>query len=427
MGLARRPARGMGLLWKELNSLLREPMVIAMIVLPFVIYASMGPLMGGFVRQVSSAARLQGVRAAVLLCGDKASPLAGLLAEAAARSLNASVVRGCDPLALLREGYNVVVAVNASSTVPRLSVYVSGDVSRLMRTLTLPQAVVSRIRRGLAPHGAAENVTASLYVVIGGKMWSFDDLNRLYGAATTLSYAALFVVFPAASLGAAMLGAEREERTLEVLLSLPLPRSRIALAKMAAALVAALLAAGSAIAGLLYMAHSASTASGGGEAVATGTALASEILRYYGPGSLAAYAAAVALEALFAVTAAMLIGLFASTIRGAQAAASVVSLPVLLLPAMILMVGVPGTALFAALPYSAATLAALTPLLGPGPALASLGAQAAWTLAAAALLVRALEGEVAVTGPETVKRLRERLRRGRGRGGLLSLLLRRGF
>ena len=384
-------------------------MVIAMIVLPFIIYASMGPMMGGLVKQVSSATKLQGVRAAVLLCGARESPLAALLAEAAARSLNASLLRGCDPFAVLQRGYNVAVLVNATAPVPRLSVYVAGELSRLMRTLTLPEAVVARIQHGLAPRSHAGNVTASLYVVLAGKTWRLSDLNRLYGAATTLSYAVLFVVFPAASLGAAMLGAEREERTLEVLLSLPLPRSRIALAKMLAALVAALLAAGSAIAGLLYMAHSASTASSGGEVAAAGAAPVTDILRYYGPGGLAAYAAAVALEALFAVTAAMLIGLFASTIRGAQAAASVVSLPVLL-PAMILLVGVPATTLFALVPYSAATLAALAPLTGPEPAALALAAQAAWTLAAAALLVRALESEVAVTGPETVKRLLSRLR-----------------
>ena len=412
MAARRGGARVSGLFGKELNSLLREPMVRVMIILPFIIYASMGPMMGSVVKQVGSAARLQGVRAAVLLCGNGGGPLAEAFAAAAARALNATLLHGCDPLAALRGGYNVAVVVNASSPVPSLSVYVEGDVSRLMRTLTLPQAVVARIREAMAPPSKEANVTASLYVVIGGEKWSLDRLNRLYSAATTLSYAVLFVVFPAASLGAAMLGAEREERMLDVLLSLPVPRSRIALAKMAAALVAALLAAGSAIAGLLYMAHSAS---GGGQGVQTVGTVAADVLRVYGAGGLALYAAAVALEALLAVSAAMLVGLFASTIRGAQAAASVVSLPVLL-PAMVLLAGVPSTTLFALVPYSAATLAALAPLTGPAPAALALAAQAAWTLAAAALLVKALESEVAVTGPETVKRLMARLRRGRRRG-----------
>jgi len=384
---------------KELRSLLREPMVIAMIVLPFVIYSSMAPFYGSMARQAAEAAKLKGVRVAFAACNPGPAEEA-ILRLVASRVPNATVVRACDPLSLVRRGYSVVVFMNFTVGRPRAVVYVKGSLSQLMKTVSLPATLTGLVREA----GREKlNVAAEAYIVLNGRLWSYRDLNGVFNAAMTLSYAMFFVLFPAASLGAALVGSEREERTLEVLFTLPVPRRNIAAAKAAAALVAAVLAAASAIGGLYVMMRSMASAAGGG-------LQGLNLLHYYGAAGLALYAAAVAAEALMAVSLAMLIGLFASTMRGAQSAAVIAVIPALL-PSLLVLAGLPQTPLMEAVPYTATLYAALSPLAGIGPAAASLAAQTLEALAALALLARLLESEVAITGPETVKQLLRRLRR----------------
>jgi len=400
------------LVGKELRSLLREPTVIAMILLPFIMYSGMAPLYGSMARQAAEAAKLQGVRVAIAACHP--GPLERTVLELIAGQMkNATVVDSCDPLGLVREGYDVVMYFNFSSRPPKAVLYIRGRISSLMKTLALPSTL-----SGIIKEAGREriNVTTEAYIVLDGRVWSYQDLNSVFGAAMTLSYAMLFVLFPAASLGAALIGAEREERTLEVLFTLPVPRRNIAIAKAVAALVAAVLAAASALGGLYTMMRGISASvrvTAGGETAAQASA-APSLLHYYGAGGLAAYAAAVAAEALMAVSLAMLIGLFASTMRGAQSAAVIAVVPAML-PSLLVLTGLPQTSLLKLAPYTATLYAALSPLVGLEPALQSLAAQLLEALAALALLTKALESEVAITGPETLRRLRRRLGALRGR------------
>jgi ABC-2 type transport system permease protein len=394
------------LLSKELRSLLREPMVIAMIVLPFIIYSSMSPFYGSMAKQVTEATKLKGVRVAFATCHPGAVEKA-LLSLIASSVPNATVVETCEPLRLLDQGYTIVAFLNATTRPPKMVFYVKGSLSQLMKTMALPATLGS-----IVEHAGQKrvNMTTEAYIVVNHRLWSYHDLSAVFNVSTMLSYAMLFILFPAASLGAALIGSEREERTLEVLFTLPVHRRSIAVSKAAAALVAAVLAAASAIAGFYVMMSSlggaASTGAGGGAPQRLGEA----ILRYYGYQGLSLYAAAVAAEALIAVTLAMLIGLFASTMRGAQSAAVVTVLPALA-PSLLILAGVPQTPLLEAMPYTATLYAALYPLTGPGPAAASLAAQLAWALVALLLLTKALESEIAITGPEAAKRLLRRLRR----------------
>jgi len=387
------------LLSKELKSLLREPMVIAMIVLPLVMYSAMAPFYGAASKQAEAAAKLKGVKLAVAACHPRAMEKAMLETIASslrARGVNASYVEACSPLRLLEHGYDVVVMLNSTAaTKVSFTVYVKGSVSKLMKTLALPGSVIGQIRVAASP---AANVTSRAYIVLNGRLWSFEDLNNLYGVGITMGYATFFILFPAASLGAALIGAEREERTLDVLFSLPVSRRSIAVSKALAALSVSVLAAVSALAGLYNMFHSMGVNLG--------------ITRYYAPGDLGVYVAAIAAEALFAVMLAMIVGLFASTMRGAQSASMIVVFPAIV-PPMMLMVGLPLSLWVAVLPYTAAVYAGLSPILGTRMALAATAAQALEALAALLVLAKLLESEAAVTGPETVKRLLQRLRRRR--------------
>jgi len=402
------------LLRKELYTLLREPMVRVMIILPFIIYASMSPFYGSAVKQVEEAAKLRGARLAILACSEGDLSVAKTIAAVLrAKGVNTSALSGCNPLDAMKRGYNVVVVLgknfvqNLLAGRAHVEIYIKGSVSSLSKTLALPGAALSYVSQALSPSNKTR-VVAREYLVVNNRVWSYEQLNNLYGTANFLTFAVFFIVFPAASLGATLIGAEREERTLEVLFSLPIRRRDIAVAKSVAALLAGLLTAVSAIAGIaIFMSRVGAPLRASG----------------YTWGDIGLYAAAIGVEALLAAVLALIVGLFSTTIRGAQAAASVTVFPALI-PAFLLVTGLPVSYLFAAVPFTAALYAALSPLIGSGYTVAALVAQGAETLVALAVLTWLLETEVAVTGPETLKRLRKRLGRRRG-GGLIGLLARR--
>ena len=391
----------MRLLEKELRTLIREPMIIMMIVLPFIIYSAMSPFYGSMTEQVKKAAELRGVRLAVLEC--KVDPFtASLLEAAAARMEKANVTvrveRGCQPLPLLEQGYDAVLVLNGSLTRGlSVSLYVAGSLQRIARTLALPTTLSSRLGDLLSPGGKARmNVTS--YIYLSGRIYSFNEISGMFNSAMMLAYASFFIFFPAASVGASLIGAEREERMLDVLLSLPLPRRSIAAAKAVAAITVAALAAASALAGLLVMMRSLS--------------LEIPLTRYYTLVDIGLYAAALLSEAFFIVVLAMIVGLFASTMRGAQAAATIAVIPAII-PPMMALTGVAASKAATVIPYMATLYASLTPVMGREYAALATLAQAVEALAAAAVFIRLLESEVAVTGPETLKRLRHRLQRRR--------------
>ena len=391
----------MRLLEKELRTLMREPMIIMMIVLPFIIYSAMSPFYGSMTEQVKKAAELQGVRIAVLKC--RVDPLtAGLIEAAAARMEKANVTirveEGCQPLPLLEQGYDAVLVLNGSlASGLNISLYVAGSLQRIARTLALPTTLSSKLGDLLAP-GEKARMNVTSYVYLSGRIYSFNEISGMFNSAMMLAYASFFIFFPAASVGASLIGAEREERMLDVLLSLPLPRRSIAAAKAAAAIIVAALAAASALAGLLVMMRSLS--------------LEIPLTRYYTPVDIGLYAAALLSEAFFIVVLAMIVGLFASTMRGAQAAATIAVIPAII-PPMMALTGVAASKAAAAIPYMATLYASLTPVMGREYAVLATLAQAVEALAAAAVFIRLLESEVAVTGPETLKRLRHRLQRRR--------------
>jgi len=392
------------LLGKELRTLFREPMVVLTIIMPFIVYSSMAPFYGSLAEQTREAQRLEGVNVALSLCRvDDATRLlvSAMGSHLASGGVNVTIVDSCSALELLRKGYNVVLVLNGSLMPGRsasMAVYVKGSLGRFAKTLALPSVVSGHFSRLIAERqGARVNTTS--YIYLNGRLYSFPELNSLFGSVMMLSYSSFFILFPAASMGAALIGAEREERMFEVLLSLPIRRRSIAFSKAAAAVIVALLTTASAMAGIY---------------VVTGHAgiMELKLSRYYGPGELGLYAAALVSEALFVVMLAMTVGLFATTIRGAQSAAVIAVLPAII-PPMSLMAGLPLSYKTALLPYMAILYTGLSPIIGRGYAAASTAAQFIEALAAAALFIKVLESETAVTGPETLRRLLARLRRRR--------------
>jgi ABC-2 type transport system permease protein len=391
------------MLEKEVRVLMREPMVIAMIVLPFIIYSSMAPFYGGIAEQTKEAAKLEGVKTAILVCDvDQATRL--LLETIVSRqktNMTIHLLEGCNATSVLAEGYDIVAVINGSVLRRSFStaLYVRGSIEKFTKTMALP-ATASAVFTDLLARGGEEevNMTVKSYVYLNNRLYSFEELSSIFNSATIMIMALFFILFPAASLGAVLIGAEREERMLDVLLSLPVRRRDIALTKATAALIVSLLAAASAIGGYMVM--------------LTRSGLEVPFRFYFTTLDIVLYAVALLSEAFFVVILAMLISIFTSTIRGAQAVAPIVAFPALI-PFFMLMTGLPLSYKTATIPYMASIYSVLAPLIGRNYAVVSIAAQFTEALIVAAVFIKVLESEIAISGPETLKQMARRLRRRR--------------
>lgn len=391
----------MKVLEKEIRVLMREPMVMAMIILPFIIYSSMAPFYGGIAEQAKEAAKLEGVKTAILVCDiDQATrSLLEVIVSRQKTNMTIDLLEGCNATSVLAEGYDVVAVINGSVIKRGLSMalYVRGSIEKLTKTMALP-ATASTVFTDLLARGGEEevNMTVKSYVFLNNRLYSFEELSSIFNSATTMIMGLFFILFPAASLGAVLIGAEREERMLDVLLSLPVKRRDIALAKATAALIVSLLAAASAIGGYMVM--------------ITGSGLGVPFRFYFTTLDIVLYAAALLSEALFVVMLAMLISIFTSTIRGAQAVAPIVAFPALI-PFFMLMTGLPLSYKAASIPYMASIYCVLAPLIGRDYVVVAIAAQFIEAIIVAIIFIKVLESEIAVSGPETLKQIARRLKR----------------
>ncbi|AEM38553.1 ABC-2 type transporter [Pyrolobus fumarii 1A] len=396
------------LLSKELRMLAREHMVVLSVILPLILYSSMGPVIGGIAEQARETWQLKGVVLAIVPGGPDEEKLAEMIADALrGRGVNASVVRE-EPLKLLEEGYTAVVAVprgfvaNITKGVnATLVVYVAGSPAQLVRLTSLTPAVSAFITKVLSGAEAQRpRINVDQYVYVSGRLFTQDEIVRLTGTATMLTYLPFFVIFPAASIGAIMMGVEREERMLEVLLSLPVRRRDISLAKVISSLIIAFMTAASATIGLYNMLRGMKTE-------------ATLALPGYTPEITVVYIAALLSSAIFTTTVIQVLSLFAETVRGAQATTVIVVFPMLGV-VLASIAGLPLNPAMYAVPFMCIVYAAYAPLIGIMHATISTIIQALEALIVLALLVKLLNTEIAITGPAMLKKLRERLsRRGR--------------
>jgi ABC-2 type transport system permease protein len=378
---------------KELRLLLREPSVRLAVVMPFVIYVMMGFIMGGAAEQVREAARMEGLSIAIAADPDVCSTARVIATLISLQGANTTVACGANPLELLTVHPVVLKLVSGFSWTEGgvVEVYVRASLSELLKGLAIP-TTLSESLAGLP------NVTFRGYLLIADRLWNLEQLQAIFNTGLWLGYAAVIVAFPAAGIAAAVVGAEREERVLETMLSLPIRRRDLALAKVVAVLAVAAMIAVSAMAGIHVMVE---VGSGRPAAIAVSE---------YGITGLALYGLALFGVSLMIASLSMLLGLFAGSYRGAQAIAGIPALPLLVAAFMVFM-GLSENPATAALPYIGLAYAAYTPLVGTTTAAIGALSQVLYALAILALLAKVLESELAVSGPETLKQVVSRLLR----------------
>ncbi len=394
------------LLKKELLSMFREPAIILMIIVPLVIYPALGAGLGNVRTQMQKAASLQGVKVAIVPANPREEAIAELMVKAArARGLNVTLSHE-DPLKLLESGYDLVIFIPCGFSYnithgrnATLFVYVAGRPSRIMSLVTAASSAPALLARLAGITGASSRIHIYFksYMFVHGRFISMEDISRLMLQIQVFLEGAFFLALIAASQAAMMMGYEREERMLEVLLSLPIPRRNIAIAKILSSIIVAGVATASILAGLYVMFTSA-----------MGPGLRSALLaKTYTPIDAVLLAAAMGVTAFFTAAAAQLLGLFAETARGAQAATMVIVFPAI----FVMFGGMFGLILnpvFIPVPYAALVFAAFSPLIDKSMVIASIVAEAVEALILVAILAKLLDSELALIGPRLLKRLRRR-------------------
>ena len=325
---------------KEIKDLLRDRKILfGMVLMPLIIYIVMGAVFGAAtkysVEQVKETLS-SGVKLAVIDL-DK-GPFSDMLLQYLRKS-NATVTK-LDTLTdisrlIEADKYMAVIVVpqgfskNISSGVPGyLKVYVElTDISITSTSLAnaitgiitsfkeyISSLIITKATH-LSPRFVANPINVVSHVVLAGKYYSMASLSAFYGQLFMLPIVPMIVIGYAASIAATSIGVEKEEKTLEVLLTLPISRKIIALAKLSGTLIIALMASISTMVGFyFYMRGIYSSESFGEEFAVESTS----ILNIIGISGLALYALSIFLTVMLASTLGLYLGSFGENVRSAQ-------------------------------------------------------------------------------------------------------------
>ena len=171
----------------------------------------------------------------------------------------------------------------------------------------------------LSPKFVANPINIMSNVVLASRYYSMTSIRAFYRQLFMLSIVPMIVIGYAASIAATSIGVEKEEKTLEVLLTLPISRKIIALAKLSGTLIIALMASVSTMIGFyFYMSFYMSGIHSGEGLGENFTVESTSILNVIGISGLALYALSIFLNVMLASTLGLYLGSFGENVRSAQ-------------------------------------------------------------------------------------------------------------
>ena len=338
------------LLKKELRELVTAQMLVPFVIV-IVMFVGIGQLLGtsaeetqdGFPVTVVDADQSQASRlvaTALDKSGFAVTPVAGEVADANAEAEDVA-------LALPESSGNIVVAipkgfetglaegkpqeVDTWIVVRTFSFMGSRDVSALGGALqAVNQAIATRVAEQAAPEVPVEMLQAPVkvteHVVIGGKQAEtpVNAVMSFVGQQTTFIPIVLFIVIIfAAQMIATAIATEKENKTLETLLSYPISRGSLVTAKMMAAGLVALVSAGAYMLGMRsYMSGIESGLAGTGadaRAAAASEAIMRQLGLTFGPADYALLGLTMFAGILVALSIAIILGGFAESVKSVQA------------------------------------------------------------------------------------------------------------
>lgn len=341
------------LIAKETKEMLRDPRIfVLLIVAPMVIFILLGSVMGYATEKTVQSATL-GLKVAVVdndegelskafvsflksfpngtvelyPPGTQISSLLqkgsydAVLVIPAGFSANISSGRGA-----IISSYENVRDLSISSTVKFSSL--SSAVSAFQQQILM--SLLSRAYPDMNATSLLHLVSLNETAVLGGKEYSLALVNSLLTGSIMLIVAPIMVFSIASSLAASSMGTEKEEKTLEILLSLPIKRTQILLSKVFGAFILSLIGMVGMGVGFYYYISSIFSKTGAGGLQLAGT------LSILSPASIIAAGLGILLSLLFILAASIVIASLAGNVREAQAMASYAWLPILI-PYILLM------------------------------------------------------------------------------------------
>ena len=357
---------------KEILTTLRDKkVIISTIVMPIIIFTVMGAIYGFAFSSVAQRAKHVATHAHVLVCDMDKGPVGAYVVQYARSHSSATFIKNRCTLHEVAEGlssnrYDLVVIVpkgasaNFTSGKPVLvkvfvkatgisvasnigvslaNAFIDG-VNDFLRSLILKSA-------GLNPGFTVNPVRGYAMVLFRGRFVPPQALASLFMVSFTFVMAPLIVIMTALGFASTSMAVENEEKTLEVLLSLPIPRVKIVLSKLAGTLVVAALATASFTVGMLIytsmifsavttsMGNAGSSASGSTVSAAP-HALNSAALALLGMNTLLIMVVGTFLSLLAVASLGLLLGSFAPSVRASSTFAGQLSLLVMI-PGLLLM------------------------------------------------------------------------------------------
>ena len=334
------------LIVKEVKDLLRDRKILfAMIIMPLIIYIGMGAAMSSLmeqsIKQVEETVKA-GVKIALL--NEDNGPWSKAFIEYAEKYWNATIIPinttnlnkalntteslGLKALYIIPPGFSA----NISSEKPGvIKVYfILHDLSiTSMGLLSVYNNIVSGFSKYLSsiiitrtakvnPAFAMAPITGETQVLLSGTIVSANLVQALSGQLFVLPVAPMLVIGYAASIAAMSIGVEKEEKTLEVLLSLPIRRRDIVLSKLTGSLLISLLASISMLIGFSYYMRSMTSIGVNSTSEATQISMTGGIFGLIGVPGLILYVLSVFFAVFLASTLGLYLGSFGENVRSAQ-------------------------------------------------------------------------------------------------------------
>ncbi|AFH43241.1 ABC transporter permease [Fervidicoccus fontis] len=367
---------------KEVKDLFRDPkIIITMLVVPIVIFFILGEVMGYSISKTSEISNMTGVNIAVINYDN--GTFSQYFINFIKNDLNSNVKVFANGTVydLMRNGnylivfvipnnftYNIVNGVSAN--IESYTYIKEISISSLSQVSLASNLIISSFNRMVLLSYLAKaypNMNATFFlnpvsanesVFINGNILPANTIESLTGPYTALIIAPILMFSIASSISASSMGTEKEEKTLEITLSLPVKRSYILLSKVLSSFVVSLIGLIGMSTAMLYYEYKIFSSTGISEAGGLNISSASSIIS---PTVLFLFA----LGFLFAIFVILLISIVASSlannIREAQIIASYIWLPFLIPYILLIYVNISQLGSFGA--FIVSILPASTPII----------------------------------------------------------------
>lgn len=337
---------------KEIKELLRDPkVVVLMLVVPALLFVVMGQVMGFAISEtVKSATKGQSIAVINNDTGNLSLLFIQMLKTMSNNTVD--VLTGANNVTEVfhKKSYDfaIVIPSNFSSSIisgipAKISVFYSisdfsissltktGVVSSITSAFRdlLTSSLLSQAYPGMNISSVLNPLVAEQYAFIGGNILPGNVLESMMSGLMVLFIVPMLVFSIGSSISAAGMGTEKEEKTLEALLTFPVKRSYILFSKTLGSLVVSLLGVAGMGLGALYYYSRIFSFSGQSFSI-------SSVASIMSAKEVALLLFAFFIAILLVLTISTVLSSFAKNIREAQMVASYVWMPVLL-PFFILM------------------------------------------------------------------------------------------